>query len=142
MASAKKVLAVVRIQQKGGAADISKLGPAFGPYGVNIALVAKTFNEATREFDGMQVAADITIFEDHSFEIATRQPTVAALIKKEIGLNNGSSTPGRGNIGTVSRDILEKVAKKKMPDLNTKSIDAAIKIVAGTAKSMGLEVQL
>jgi large subunit ribosomal protein L11 len=135
-----KVTATVRIQQPGGSANVAKVGQVLGAYGVNIVQVMRAFNEATEKYQGLEVAADIVIHEDRSTIVHARTPTTASLIKQAVGLDKGSGEPGKTSAGQVSMQTLRGVAETKMPDLNADSLDEAVKIVAGTARSMGLTV--
>jgi large subunit ribosomal protein L11 len=136
----KKVAAVVRIQQPGGNANIAKVGQVLGAHGVNIVQVMREFNEVTEKHAGLNVAADITIYEDRSTELHAHTPTTTSLIKRALKIDKGSERPGTQTAGTISEATLREVAQEKMPDLNTASVDEAMKIVAGTARSMGLTV--
>lgn len=137
----RKITAVVRIQQPAGAANVAKVGQVLGAYGINIVQVMKDFNEATEQYRGLDVAADITIHEDRSTLVKARTPTTSSLIKRAINIQKGSETPGTKIVASVPASVIADVAKQKMPDLNTDSLDEAMKIVAGSARSMGLSVQ-
>jgi large subunit ribosomal protein L11 len=135
-----KVSQVVRIQQPAGEANIAKMGQVLGAYGVNIVQVSRDFNEATAGHRGLDVAADIVIYEDRSAVVEPRTPTTASLIKRSLSIKKGSQEPGKKVAGKVSQSTLREVAQIKLVDLNVADMDAAMKIVAGTARSMGLEI--
>ncbi len=137
----RKVTAVVRIQQPAGAANVAKVGQVLGAYGINIVQVMKDFNEATEQYRGLDVAADITIHEDRSTIVVPRTPTTSSLIKRAMSMEKGSSNPGTKIVGKVPSSVLQNVARQKFPDLNTDSLDEAVKIVAGSVRSMGLAVE-
>lgn len=137
----RKITAVVRIQQPAGAANVAKVGQVLGAYGVNIVQVMKDFNEATEQYRGLDVAADITIHDDRSTVVSARTPTTSSLIKRALNIPKGSGNPGTSIIASVPQSVIADVAKQKMPDLNTDDLDEAMKVVAGSARSMGLSVQ-
>lgn len=140
---AKRVKAVVKLQLPAGkATPAPPVGPALGPHGVNIMQFIKEYNERTAHQVGSIVPVEITIYEDRSFSFITKTPPVSDLIKQALGLEKGSSAPGHEVVGKLSRDKLREIAEIKMKDLNARSIEAAMKIVAGTARSMGVEVEL
>lgn len=138
----KKVKTQVKLQIPAGAANPAPpVGTALGPHGVNIMDFCKQFNERTKTNEpGMVVPAVITIFEDRSFTFITKVPPVSALLKKAAGLAKGSGEPNRNKVAKITRQQAEEVAKQKMPDLNALSLDAAVRMVRGTARSMGIEV--
>ncbi len=136
-----KITAVVRIQQPAGGANVAKVGQVLGAYGINIVQVLKDFNEATEQYKGLDVAADITIFEDRSTSVKPRTPTTSSLLKRALNIPKGSQTPGIKSIASVPASVVREVAEQKLPDLNTKSVDGAMLIVAGSARSMGLTVE-
>jgi len=145
---AKKVKAEVKLQCPAGKATPSPpVGPALGQHGVNIMEFVKQFNARTAGQDGMIIPIIITVYQDRSFTFITKTPPASILIKKEMGLattkkpGSGSKKPGKEKIGTISWDQIEKIAKLKMPDLNANDIAAAKKIIAGTARSMGVDVR-
>ena len=123
-----------------GAATMAKAGPALGPYGVNIVEVVRTYNDATAGQRGQVIPAVITVYEDRSFSLALKTPPTSALLRTAAGLTKGSSTPDGTPVATLTRAQLTEVARRKLPDLNTSDIDAAVKIVTGTAGSMGIAV--
>jgi len=139
---AKKVLAMIKLQiQAGKANPAPPVGPALGQHGVNIMEFCNTFNERTKEQIGLVIPAVITVYQDRSFSFITKTPPASVLLIKAAGLESGSSEPGKTSAGTVSLAKVREIAEMKMPDLNAGSIEAAIKIIAGTARSMGLEVR-
>jgi large subunit ribosomal protein L11 len=137
----KKVKTQIKLQiPAGGANPAPPVGPALGQHGVNIMDFCKQFNERTKTMEaGMTIPALITVFEDRSFSFITKMPPVSALIKKAAGLAKASSEPNKTKVGKLSRAQLEDIAKQKMPDLNAPNLEAAIQMVKGTARSMGVE---
>ncbi|HNA59650.1 MAG TPA: 50S ribosomal protein L11 [Elusimicrobiota bacterium] len=137
----KKVKTQIKLQiPAGGANPAPPVGPALGQHGVNIMEFCKQFNERTKTMEaGMTIPAVITVFEDRSFSFITKMPPVSALIKKAAGLAKASSEPNKTKVGKLSRAQLEDIAKQKMPDLNAPNLEAAIQMVKGTARSMGVE---
>lgn len=139
---AKKVLKEVKLQIPAGQANPAPpVGPALGQAGVNIMDFCKAFNAKTQELGGIIIPVVITVFEDRSFTFITKQPPAAVLIKQSLGLKSGSAIPHRDKVGTLSRDQIRAIAEQKMPDLNANDIDAAMEIIAGTARSMGVNVE-
>jgi len=139
---AKKVRAIVKLQiEAGKATPAPPVGPALGQHGVNIMAFVKEYNERTAPQAGSIIPVDITIFEDRSFTFITKTPPASDLIKKAVGLEKGSGAAGRGAIGTITRDQLREIAQTKMKDLNANDLEAAEKMVAGTARSMGVDVR-
>jgi large subunit ribosomal protein L11 len=137
----KRVAAVVKIQIPAGAATPAPpVGTALGPHGVAIMDFCKAYNAATEAQRGTIVPVEITIFEDRTFTFVTKTPPTAVLIKKELGLESGSGVPNRTKVGSVTAAQVRKIAEIKMPDLNTDSIESAMAMVAGAARSMGVEV--
>jgi len=137
----KKILTVVRLQiQAGQATPAPPVGTALGQHGVNIMEFCRQYNEATQQFAGQIIPAELTIYEDRSFTFITKQPPAAELIKKAAGLEKGSGEPNRDKVGTLTRDQVRQIAQRKMADLNARDIEAAMKIIEGTARSMGVEV--
>ena len=137
----KKVKANVKIQLEAGkATPAPPVGTALGPHGVNIMEFVKQFNAKTAQAQGMITPVEVTIFKDRTFTFITKTPPAAVLLKKEAGIEKGSPTSNRQKVGKVTRAQLKKIAEIKMPDLNANDLDAAMKMVAGTARSMGLEV--
>lgn len=140
---AKKVSAVVKLQIPAGkATPAPPVGSTLGPYGINMMEFIKGYNEKTAAQIGTIIPVEITIFEDKSFTFVTKTPPAAELIKKTAGIDKGSGTPNKDKKGTLTADQLRQIAETKMPDLNANDIEAAMKIVAGTARSMGVVVEL
>ena len=139
---AKKIKTQIKLQIPAGAANPAPpVGPALGQHGVNIMDFCKQFNERTKAMEaGMIIPAVITVFDDRSFTFITKMPPVSALLKKAAGLAKGSGDPHRTKVGQLTRQQAEEVAKQKMPDLNALSLDAAVRMVRGTARSMGIEI--
>jgi large subunit ribosomal protein L11 len=140
---AKKIQAYIKLQVKAGEANPSPpVGPALGQHGVNIMEFCKAFNAQTQKMEkGLPTPVVITVYADRSFTFITKTPPASILLKKAAGIPKGSSTPNTSKVGKVSRAQLEEIATTKMPDLNAASMEAAIAIVAGTARSMGLDVE-
>ena len=137
----KKIAALVKVQlQAGAATPAPPVGTALGPHGVNIMEFCKAYNAATEAMRGDVVPVEITVYEDRSFTFITKTPPAAELIKKAAGLAKGSSVPHKDKVGTLSRDQVREIAATKMPDLNANDVDGAMKIVEGTARSMGVTV--
>ena len=138
----KKVKAIVKLHIKAGKANPAPpVGPALASHGVNIAEFCQKFNDATKDQAGFKIPVVISIFEDRSYTFKLKQPPAAELIKKAIGIEKGSGVPNKNKVGKITKAQLKEVAKKKMPDLNTTDIDQAMKIIEGTAKNMGVEVE-
>ena len=138
---AKPIVAVVKLQVPAGQANPAPpVGTALGPHGVNIMEFVKQFNAKTQAQMGMVTPVVVTIYKDRSFTFITKTPPAAVLLKKEAGVEKGSPTSNRQKVGKVTRAQLQKIAEIKMPDLNATSLEGAMKMVAGTARSMGLEV--
>jgi large subunit ribosomal protein L11 len=139
---AKKVMAMVKLQCPAGAANPSPpVGPALGQHGVNIMEFCKAFNARTQEQAGLIIPAQITIYADRSFTFELKSPPAAVLLKKAAKIEKGSGEPNRDKVGKVTRNQLKEIAEIKMADLNANDMDNAINIIAGTARSMGLEVE-
>ncbi|MBA2573570.1 MAG: 50S ribosomal protein L11 [Nocardioidaceae bacterium] len=137
----KKIAALVKVQlQAGAATPAPPVGTALGPHGVNIMEFCKAYNAATEAMRGSVVPVEITIFEDRSFSFVTKTQPAAELIKKAAGLAKGSSVPHKDKVGKINRDQVREIATTKMPDLNANNVDAAMKIVEGTARSMGVTI--
>lgn len=140
--AAKKVIAQVKLQIPAGKANPAPpVGTALGPHGINIMEFCKAFNAKTQQMAGSLVPAVVTIYSDRSFTFITKVPPVSDLIKKALKLEKGSSEPNKTKVGTLSKAQLEEIAKQKMPDLNANDVEAAMNIVAGTARSMGVLVE-
>jgi len=138
---AKKVLTTIKLQAPGGQANPAPpVGPALGQHGINIMEFCKAFNAQTQQDNGTMIPVVITVYEDRSFTFITKTPPAAVLIKQAINLDKGSGEPHKDKVGKISESQLRAIAEKKMPDLNANDVDAAIKIIAGTARSMGVEV--
>jgi large subunit ribosomal protein L11 len=140
---AKQLKAVVKLQiPAGGANPAPPVGPALGQHGVQIMDFCKQFNERSKKFEaGMIIPAVITIYTDRSFTFITKMPPVPSLIKKAAGIAKASAVPNKDKVGVLSKKQVEEIAKQKMPDLNTRDLEAACRMVAGTARSMGVEVK-
>jgi large subunit ribosomal protein L11 len=137
----KKLAAVVKVQLNAGAATPAPpVGTALGPHGVNIMDFCKQYNAATESQRGNVIPVEISIYEDRSFTFITKTPPAAQLIKKAAGVDKGSGEPHKNKVGSINRDQLRTIAQTKMPDLNAGSIEQAEKIIAGTARSMGITV--
>jgi large subunit ribosomal protein L11 len=138
---AKKVLTTIKLQAKGGqASPAPPVGPALGQHGINIMEFCKAFNAQTQQDNGTTIPVVITVYEDRSFTFITKSPPAAVLIKQAINLDKGSGEPHRDKVGKISQSQLAQIAEKKMDDLNANDIEAAKKIIAGTARSMGVDV--
>ena len=142
MAKAKKeIKGLIKLQASGGqATPAPPIGPALGQHGVNIGQFVSQFNERTKEYNGTLVPVVITVYKDKTFDFICKSPPAAELLKQAAGIVKGSGIPNREKIGTVTREQLETIAKTKMEDLNAFSLKQAVKIIAGTARSMGVEV--
>jgi large subunit ribosomal protein L11 len=139
---AKKVLTLIKLQIPGGQANPAPpVGPALGQHGVNIMEFCKAFNAETAQANGRITPVEITVFEDRSFTFITKTPPAAVLIKEALDLEKGSAEPNRTKVGTLSRDQVREIAETKLPDLNARDVEEAMKVVAGTARSMGVEVE-
>ena len=138
---AKKVLTTIKLQAAGGqASPAPPVGPALGQHGINIMEFCKAFNAQTQDQMGTTIPVVITVYEDRSFTFITKTPPAAVLIKQAIGLEKGSGEPNRNKVGKITRAQVRQIAEQKMPDLNATDIEAAAKIIEGTARSMGVEV--
>ncbi|MGQ9462348.1 MAG: 50S ribosomal protein L11 [Candidatus Fervidibacter sp.] len=138
---ARKVVATVRLNLPAGkAAAGPPVGPTLAPYGINLMEFIKAYNEATRDMIGTIVPVDVTIYSDRSFTFVLRRPPVSELLKKAAGVEKGSSSPNKVKVGKVTKAQIREIAQTKMPDLNTEDLEAAIRIVEGTARSMGIEI--
>jgi large subunit ribosomal protein L11 len=139
---ARKVVGFVKLHVPGGQANPAPpVGPALGQHGVNIMEFCKQFNAKTQDKLGLTIPVEITVYADRSFTFITKTPPASVLIAKTLGLAKGSGEPNREKVGTITRKQLEDIAKTKMPDLNTTDLEAAIRMIAGTARSMGVVVQ-
>jgi large subunit ribosomal protein L11 len=139
---AKKVVGVVKLQINAGkATPAPPVGPALGGYGINMMEFIKGYNARTADMVGSIVPVEITIYDDRSFTFVTKTPPAADLIKKALGIPAGSGTPNRTKVGTLTRDQLRDIAQTKLPDLNANDIEGAMKVIEGTARSMGVEIK-
>jgi large subunit ribosomal protein L11 len=137
----KKVAQILKLQIPAGqATPAPPVGPALGQAGINIMDFCKQYNAATQQQTGTIVPVEITVFEDRSFTFITKTPPAAVLLRQKAGLDKGSAEPNRNKVGSVTRDQVREIAETKLPDLNANDIDAAMKIVEGTARSMGINV--
>jgi large subunit ribosomal protein L11 len=137
----KKTLAVVKLQIKAGqATPAPPVGTALGQHGVNIMDFCRQYNDATHQFAGQVIPVELTIYEDRSFSFVTKQPPAAELIKTAAGIEKGSDIPNRNKVARLTQDQVRKIAEQKMDDLNANDVEMAMRIIAGTARSMGVEV--
>lgn len=142
MAPKKKVAGLIKLQIQAGAANPAPpIGPALGQHGVNIMEFCKAYNAATESQRGNVIPVEITVYEDRSFTFVTKTPPAAELIKKAAGVAKGSATPHTDKVGSLSREQIREIAQTKMADLNANDIEAAARIIAGTARSMGITVE-
>jgi large subunit ribosomal protein L11 len=142
MAPKKKVMAMVTLQIRAGqATPAPPVGTALGQHGVNIMEFCKQYNDATQQMGGQVIPAVLTIYEDRTFSFILKQPPAAELIKQTLGIESGSGVPNREKVGMLTQAQLRDIAEKKMADLNANDIDMAARIIAGTARSMGVEVE-
>ena len=138
---AKKVKGFIKLQIPGGQANPAPpVGPALGQYQVNIMQFCQAFNAATADKNGTIIPVEITVYEDSSFDYIMKTPPAAVLIKQAVGIESGSGRPNRDKVATITSDQLRQIAETKMPDLNANDVEAAMKVIAGTARSMGVEV--
>jgi large subunit ribosomal protein L11 len=139
---AKKIKAVVKIQLEAGKANPAPpVGTALGPHGIAIMDFCNQYNDATKTMMGNVIPAVITIYEDRSFNFILKQPPAAEFIKKALGIEKGAKVPNKEKVGTLTKAQLREIAEKKMPDMNANDVDAAMKIIAGTARNMGVDVE-
>ncbi len=139
---AKKIAAQIKLQIPAGQANPAPpVGPALGQHGVNIMEFCKAFNEKTAKDSGTIIPVIITVYQDRTFSFITKTPPAAVLIKNELKLDKGSKEPNRQKVGELTKEQLEKIAKIKMQDLNTNDLEKAVKIIEGTAKSMGVKIK-
>ncbi len=140
--AAKKVKTIIKINLKAGEATAAPpVGPALGQHGLPIMEFVKAYNEKTSKLKGQTIPAVITVFEDRTFTFITKLPPVAAMIKKTLGIDKGGGKAGRESAGKLTKAQATQIATDKLPDLNTDNVEAAMKVVAGTARSMGIEVE-
>jgi len=138
---AKKVVAMVKLQIPAGkATPAPPVGPALGQHGVNIMEFCKSYNERTAKMAGTIVPVEITIYADRTFSFVTKTPPAAVLLRQAAGLEKGSGEPNKTKVGKVTRAQLREIAERKMPDLNAHTVDAAMRMIEGTARSMGIEI--
>ncbi len=138
---AKKVKAIIKLHiQAGKATPAPPVGPAIAPHGVNIAEFCQKFNDLTREKGNFKIPVEITVYEDRTYSMITKQPPAPQLIKAAIGLEKGSGTPNTKKVGKITRDQLKEILKQKLPDMNTKNIGQAVRTLEGTARSLGIDV--
>ncbi len=138
---AQKVIGLVKLQIPAGkATPAPPVGSALGPHGINIAAFTKEFNEKTKNDTGLIIPVVITIYADRSFSFITKTPPAPVLIKKAIGIESASGVPNKNKVGKITREQIRKIAETKMPDLNAATIETAMSMIAGTARSMGVEV--
>ncbi len=139
---AKKIKAQIKLQIPAGAANPAPpVGSILGPHGINLGEFCARFNDATKDKAGSIIPAEITIYEDRSYEFKLKTPPVSDLLRKAAGVTKGSGQPNKNKVGKVSKAQVKEIAEKKLPDLNVKSIEAAMRSVEGTAKNMGIEVE-
>lgn len=139
---AKKIKTIVKLQVEGGrATPAPPVGTALGPHGINLQQFVLQFNEATKDKQGQVTPVEITIYEDRSFEFKLKTPPAAYLLRVAAGLEKGSGEPNKKKVGSVTRAQLKTIAEQKMDDLNANDVEAAMEIVAGTARSMGIEIK-
>ena len=139
---AKRVIGFIKLHVSGGRANPAPpVGPALGQHGVNIMEFCKQFNSQTQKQQGVTIPVEITVYADRSFTFVTKTPPASVLLKKTVGLDKGSGVPNRDKVASVTRAQLREIAGAKMEDLNTRDIESAIRMVAGTARSMGITVQ-
>ena len=137
----KKVKAIIKLQIPAAkATPAPPVGPALAPHGLNISEFCKSFNDATKNQEGFIIPVEVTVFEDRTYNFKLKQPPASELLKKAAGIEKGSGTPNKTKVAKITKAQLKEIAKKKMPDLNCDNIEAAMKIIEGTAKNMGIEV--
>jgi large subunit ribosomal protein L11 len=140
---AKKILTMIKLQIPGGQANPAPpVGPALGQHGVNIMEFCKAFNAQTADQNGRITPVEITVYEDRSFDFITKTPPAAVVIKEALRIESGSGEPNREKVGRLTRDQVRQIAETKMPDLNARDVEEAMKVVAGTARSMGVETDV
>lgn len=140
--AAKKEIAIIKLQIPAGKANPAPpVGPALGQHGVNIMGFCKEFNDKTKNDGDLIIPAEITVYEDRSFTFVLKTPPAAILLKKAAGIPKGSGVPNRDKVATIGRDKIQAIAEQKMPDLNAASVEAAMRMIEGTARSMGIVVE-
>ncbi len=138
---AKKIKTIVKIQLIGGkATPAPPVGPVLAQHGINISEFCQKFNDKTKEEMGSVIPVEITVYEDKSYDYILKEAPVAEMLKKAIGIEKGSGTPNKKKVGKITKEKIKEIAEKKMPDLNTKNLESAVKTVEGTAKNMGIEI--
>ena len=138
----KKVKAIVKLQIPAGkATPAPPVGPTLAQHGLNIAEFCQKFNDATKDQQGFKIPVEITIYEDRTYDFQTKQPPASELLKKAAGIEKGSGEPNKTKVAKISKTQLKEIAEKKMPDLNASDIEGAMKIISGTAKQMGIEIE-
>ena len=139
---AKKIIAKIKLQiEAGKATPAPPVGPALAPHGLNISEFCQKFNDATKEQSGFKIPIEILVHADRTYDFKIKQPTAGELLKKAAAIEKGSGTPNKKKVAKITKAQLKKVAQKKMPDLNTTDIERAMKIIEGTAKNMGIEIE-
>ena len=139
---AKKIKAIVKLQISAGkATPAPPVGPTLAPYGLNLAEFCQKFNDATKSQEGFTISVEVTIYEDRSYDFKLKTPPTSELLKKAAGIEKGSAQGKKTKVGKITREQLRKIARHKMPDLNTDNIEQAMKIVEGTAKQMGITIE-
>jgi large subunit ribosomal protein L11 len=139
---AKKIKTIIKLQiQAGKANPAPPVGPALGQHGLNIQEFCTKFNEATKDKMGDIIPAEITVYEDRTFEFILKTPPASDLLRKAAGIEKGAANPLKDKAGKISKDKLREIAEKKLPDLNANDVDGAMKIIAGTARSMGIKIE-
>jgi len=138
----KKTIAIVKLQISAGqATPAPPVGPALAQYGLNIADFCQKFNDATKEKGGFVIPVEIKIYEDRSYDFKVKQPPASDLLKKTVGIEKGSGKPNKNKVAKITKEQIKEIAKTKMPDFNTDDIEQGMKIIEGTAKSMGIEIE-
>ena len=139
---AKKIKAIVKLQIPAGkATPAPPVGPALAPHGLNIMEFCQKFNEVTKNSEGFKIPVEITVFEDRTYTFRLKQPPASELLKRAAGIEKGSGTPNKAKVGKITKVQLREIAEKKLPDLNTDNIEEAMKIIEGTARNMGIEIE-
>jgi len=139
---AKKVKTVIKVHIPAGkATPAPPVGPALAQHGLNIAEFCQKFNDKTRDMEGFKIPVEIMVYVDKTYDLVVKQPPASELIKKEIGIEKGSGVPQKKKVGKMTKEQLKSVALKKISDLNTEDIDSAMKVIEGTAKNMGVEIE-